>query len=103
MGAPILMLDGEDGTDIEIQNITGKRFDRVLVAGRLREFDYMIVASHFKGHAGAGFGGAIKHLGIGAVSKGGKVEAHTGKTFDIDFNSCNPDCENCVKYVLQML
>ena len=97
MGAPILMLDGEDGTDIEIQKITGKRFDKVLVAGRLREFDFMIVASHFKGHDGAGFGGAIKHLGIGGVSKGGKVEAHTGKTFDINFNSCNPDCENCVK------
>ncbi|KKM47891.1 hypothetical protein LCGC14_1558140, partial [marine sediment metagenome] len=77
MGVPILMLDGEEGVDIEIQEISGKRFDKVLVAGRLREFDYLVVASHFKGHAGAGFGGALKNLGIGCVSKGGKVEAHT--------------------------
>lgn len=97
MGVPILMLDGEEGVDIEIQEISGKRFDKVLVAGRLREFDYLVVASHFKGHGGAGFGGAIKNLGIGCVSKGGKVEAHTGKTFEIAFDSCNPNCENCLK------
>ncbi len=96
MGAPILMLDGEVGTDIEIQKINGNIFKEVLVAGRLREFDYMILATHFKGHAGSGFGGAIKNLGIGCVSKGGKVEAHTGKTFEIDFNNCNPECRNCV-------
>ncbi|MFX1348461.1 MAG: DUF362 domain-containing protein [Promethearchaeota archaeon] len=96
MGAPILMLDGKLGTDIEIQKINGKKFNEVLVAGRLREFNLMILASHFKGHAGAGFGGAIKNLGIGCVSKGGKVEAHTGKTFEFDFDNCNPNCMNCI-------
>ncbi|MFX1418376.1 MAG: DUF362 domain-containing protein [Promethearchaeota archaeon] len=96
MDAPILMLDGKDGTDIEIQKIDGKIFNEVLVAGRLREFDYMIMATHFKGHIGAGFGGAIKNLGIGCVSKGGKVEAHTGKVFEFDFDNCNPECKNCV-------
>ncbi|NVM34615.1 MAG: DUF362 domain-containing protein [Candidatus Lokiarchaeota archaeon] len=96
MGAPILMLDGKIGTDIEIQKINGNIFKEVLVAGRLREFDYMIMASHFKGHAIAGFGGALKNLGIGCVSKGGKAEAHTGKTFEIDFDSCNPKCNNCI-------
>lgn len=96
MGAPILMLDGKVGIDIEIQKINGKIFNEVLVAGRLREFDYMIIATHFKGHAGAGFGGSIKNLGIGCVSKGGKVEAHTGKTFEIDFDNCNPECKSCV-------
>ncbi|MFW9818932.1 MAG: DUF362 domain-containing protein [Candidatus Thorarchaeota archaeon] len=96
MGAPILMLDGEDGTDIELQKIDGNRFKEILVAGRLREFDYMILATHFKGHAGAGFGGSIKNLGIGCVSKGGKVEAHTGKTFEFNFDNCKTDCKNCI-------
>ncbi len=96
MGAPILMLDGKIGIDIEIQKINGKIFNEVLVAGRLREFDYMIIATHFKGHAGGGFGGSIKNLGIGCVSKGGKVEAHTGKTFEINFDNCNPECKSCV-------
>jgi uncharacterized Fe-S center protein len=96
MGASMLMLDGKDGTDIELQKVDGNRFKDVLVAGRLREFDYMILATHFKGHAGAGFGGSIKNLGIGCVSKGGKAEAHTGKTFEFNFDNCNPDCNNCV-------
>jgi len=96
MGAPVLMLDGKVGADIEIQKIKGKIFNEVLVAGRLREFNYMIIATHFKGHAGAGFGGSIKNLGIGCVSKGGKVEAHTGKTFEFDFDNCTPKCKNCV-------
>ncbi|MFX1479007.1 MAG: DUF362 domain-containing protein [Promethearchaeota archaeon] len=96
MGAPIIMLDGKVGTDIEVQKIDGKIFNEVLVAGRLREFDYMVLATHFKGHGDSGFGGAIKNLGIGCVSKGGKVEAHTGKTFEFDFENCNPDCERCI-------
>lgn len=96
MGAPILMLDGVDGTDIELQKIDGNRFNEILVAGRLREFDYMILATHFKGHAGAGFGGSIKNLGIGCVSKGGKVEAHTGKTFEFNLDNCKPDCQSCI-------
>jgi uncharacterized Fe-S center protein len=96
MGAPILMLDGKVGTDIELQKVDGNIFKEVLVAGRLREFDYMILATHFKGHAAAGFGGALKNLGIGCVSKGGKVEAHTGKTFEFNFDNCNPECKNCI-------
>ena len=97
MGAPILMLDGKDGTNTEIQKINGKRFNEVLVAGRLREFDKMILASHFKGHIGAGFGGAIKNLGIGCVSKGGKVEAHNGKTFEFNYDAPISDYEVCLK------
>ena len=97
MGAKILMLDGPEGIDYELQKINGKRFQEILVAGRLREFNHLILATHFKSHYGAGFGGAIKNLGIGCVSKGGKIEAHTGKKFEINFKACLPNCERCVK------
>jgi len=97
MGAPILMLDGPDGTDYEIQKIDGKKFREVLVAGRLREFNHLIIASHFKGHPGTGFGGAIKNLGIGCVSKGGKIQAHNGKKFEFDLNAPISDYEDCIK------
>ncbi|MBD3213495.1 MAG: DUF362 domain-containing protein [Candidatus Lokiarchaeota archaeon] len=97
MGAPIFMLDGPEGLDYIIQNIDGKYFNEVRVAGRLKEYDYMILASHFKGHSSAGFGGAIKNLGIGCVAKGGKVEAHTGKKFEFDFDKCLPDCNKCIE------
>ncbi|MHA1149219.1 MAG: DUF362 domain-containing protein [Promethearchaeota archaeon] len=97
MDAPLLMLDGKFGTDIEIQKIHGKIFNEVLVAGRLREFDKLILATHFKGHPGAGFGGAIKNLGIGCVSKGGKVQAHNGKKFEFNLEAPKEDFEQCVK------
>jgi uncharacterized Fe-S center protein len=97
MGVPILMLDGPHGIDYEIQKIKGKRFNEVLVAGRLKEFDYLVLASHFKGHIGAGFGGSIKNLGIGCVSKGGKTQAHVGKKFDYDLSKCVDNCDRCIK------
>ncbi|MFX0105121.1 MAG: DUF362 domain-containing protein [Candidatus Hodarchaeota archaeon] len=97
MGAPIIMLDGPYGIDYNVQEIDGKKFNEILVAGRLREFDYMILASHFKGHAGAGFGGALKNLGIGSVAKGQKIRSHLGTDFDYDLNKCTEDCDKCLK------
>ena len=97
MGANMLMLDGLVGTNIIKQAVNGKRFNEVLVAGRLKEFDHLILATHFKGHGSAGFGGAIKNLGIGCVSKGGKVQAHVGKKFDFNFEAPISDYENCLK------
>ena len=97
MGAELLMLDGSVGTNIIRQNFKGKRFSEVLVAGRLKEFDHMIIATHFKGHAGAGLGGSIKNLGIGCVSKGGKVQAHVGKKFEFNFEAPISDYEKCLK------
>jgi uncharacterized Fe-S center protein len=97
MGAPIIMLDGPDGIDTERHKIQGRRFNEIAVAGRLREFDKVVLASHFKGHISAGFGGAIKNLGIGCVSKGGKVEAHTGKTFKFNIEAPISDYEVCLK------
>ncbi len=100
MGASILMLDGKDGINFIKQPVKGKKFKDVLVAGRLKEFDYLVMASHFKGHIQTGFGGAIKNLGIGCVSKGGKVQAHMGKTFNYDFEKCEKDCSKCVEICL---
>ena len=97
MGAPILMLDGPDGIDYELQPIEGKIFNDVLVAGRLREFDSLILATHFKGHSGSGFGGAIKNLGIGCVTKGGKAQAHMSKKFDYDLSNCSEACQKCIE------
>ncbi len=96
MGAPILMLDGPIGIDYESQKINGKWFNEVLVAGRLREFDLLISAAHFKGHSGTGFGGALKNIGIGCVSKGGKVQAHTGKNLTRNFEKCVSECTDCI-------
>ena len=97
MGAPIFMLDGPYGIDYNVQPIDGNLLKEVYIAGRLREFDYMVLATHFKGHSGAGFGGALKNLGIGCVAKGQKIRAHLGTVFDYDLSKCTEDCEKCIK------
>jgi len=97
MGAPILMLDGPYGIDYNVQQVDGNLLKEVFVAGRLREFDYMVLATHFKGHSGAGFGGALKNLGIGCVAKGQKIRAHLSTVFDYDLSKCTEGCDKCIK------
>ena len=44
------------------------------------DYGSFIVLSHFKGHAMAGFGGAIKNISIGIASSEGKAHIHSGGT-----------------------
>jgi uncharacterized Fe-S center protein len=46
------------------------------VATELHHARFMLVLSHVKGHIQAGFGGAIKNLGMGGVTKASKRRIH---------------------------
>ncbi len=48
------------------------------VGANLANYDFLVVLSHFKGHAMAGFGGALKNLSIGCASAEGKSWIHSG-------------------------
>ncbi len=48
------------------------------VGAAFGDYDSYLVLSHFKGHAMAGFGGAIKNISIGLGSSEGKNWIHTG-------------------------
>ena len=60
-----------EGGDNLTENYVGANFEN---------YDYFIVLSHFKGHAMAGFGGAIKNISIGIASSEGKAHIHSGGT-----------------------
>lgn len=47
------------------------------VGSHLQNYDSLISLAHFKGHAMAGFGGAIKNMSIGIGSTAGKCLIHT--------------------------
>nr|MDO8111216.1 DUF362 domain-containing protein [Candidatus Sigynarchaeota archaeon] len=96
MGCPVTMLDGPLGLDWFPVKINGRYFKEVMIAGKLKDIDALIVQTHFKGHGSAGFGGAIKNLGIGCVAKGGKSEAHHGKRMDIKHEACPEGCTACI-------
>jgi hypothetical protein len=65
------------------------------VATQLHEADCMVVLSHVKGHVQAGFGGAIKNLGMGGVTKASKRRVHFMSVPVHDAGICT-DCGLCV-------
>ena len=85
--APFDLLD-EEG-EIEWPVTGGTRLDKAIVGSHSENYTDWIILSHFKGHAMAGFGGAIKNVGIGMSSPSGKVYVHTAgtKTSGSIFNS----------------
>ena len=69
----------EDGS-YEIPFSGGVRINRAIVGSHIQNYDSVLVLSHFKGHLMAGFGGAIKNVGIGMSSQKGKIYVHSGGT-----------------------
>ncbi len=76
--AEVDIMDEEGEMDIPVTG--GKRLTRLITGDHLKKYDSVIVLSHFKGHQMAGFGGAIKNVGIGMSSSSGKVLVHTAGT-----------------------
>jgi len=96
-GAPLQFIDGDNGIDRKIANVNGKHFKEVSVAVKLFDFDKLVVISHFKGHPMGAFGGALKQLGIGCVTKHHKHRAHRDFMYRVspnrcDLSKCNQDC-----------
>ena len=58
----------------------GSHLSEDFVGSHFAKYDSFVVLSHFKGHAMAGFGGAIKNISIGIASSEGKAHIHSGGT-----------------------
>lgn len=71
--APVDILD-EDG-NMEL-SVDGKQIKTNYVGSHLKNYDSMLVLSHFKGHPMGGFGGALKNISIGIASSYGKAFIH---------------------------
>lgn len=76
--AELDILDEEGSMEIPVEG--GNRLAVDYVGSHFANYDYFLVLSHFKGHAMAGFGGAIKNISIGFGSSMGKVWIHSGGT-----------------------
>ncbi|MFX1398877.1 MAG: DUF362 domain-containing protein [Promethearchaeota archaeon] len=89
VGAPIKFIDGKNGRQGVVQVIDGSQLKKVSIASELFDFDKIVVISHFKGHVQAGYGGALKQLGIGCVSKKNKYLAHFESLLSVDLDKCD--------------
>ncbi len=69
------LLDAE-GPDLKLPVANGKRIHENYVGKDLKNYDSLLVLSHFKGHPMGGYGGALKQLSIGTASSAGKAYIH---------------------------
>ena len=76
--AELDILDEEGSMEISVEG--GARINVDYVGSHFANYDSFLVLTHFKGHAMAGFGGAIKNISIGFGSSMGKVWIHSGGT-----------------------
>ena len=76
--AELDILDEEGDMELPIEG--GNILSVDYVGSHFANYDAFLVLSHFKGHAMAGFGGAIKNISIGLSSPKGKAWIHSGGT-----------------------
>lgn len=96
-GVHTIIADGLRGTDEREIPVEGGVYCKAAKIGAaIAEADIFISLSHFKGHVNAGFGGALKNIGMGCGSKKGKMEMHSSGTPYIDRDRC-VGCGMCVK------
>ncbi len=88
--APFIVADGLHGD--EFYDIGGAK-----IAGLFKRVNTIFYVSHFKGHLNCGFGGALKNIGMGCASRGGKLEMHSGAKPHIDRDKCTL-CLRCYQY-----
>ena len=69
------LMDAE-GSDMILDIPEGKVIQKNYVGKDMKNYDGMIVLSHFKGHPMGGYGGALKQLSIGCASSYGKAYIH---------------------------
>lgn len=91
-GCHVIIADGLRGTDEALVPVEGGEHVKEAKIGRaIMDADVVISLNHFKGHELTGFGGALKNLGMGCGSRGGKLEMHSaGKPFVVQ-----EDCVGC--------
>lgn len=93
----VIIADGLKGTDSRAIPLHGEYCEAPRIGAAIADADIIISMTHFKGHEQAGFGGALKNLGMGGASVEGKLELHGNSKPKIDTDHCI-GCGICVRH-----
>lgn len=93
----VIIADGLKGTDYREIEINGEYCKAPKIGAAIVDADIVLTMNHFKGHEQTGFGGALKNLGMGCASVGGKLELHSASQPIVDRENCK-SCNICVKH-----
>lgn len=97
IGCHVLIGDGLKGTDEVLVPVEdGEYVKEAKIGQAIMDADIFISLNHFKGHELAGFGGAIKNIGMGCGSRAGKMEMHSSGKPHVSHDHC-VGCGTCAK------
>ena len=86
LGCPVIIADGLKDEGVQVN-------EKVEIAKSIYDSDAMLVVSHATGHGASSFGGAIKNVAMGCVTKKTKIYQH-----EVTKPVRNPDlCTDCDK------
>jgi hypothetical protein len=89
LGCPVIIADGLKDDGVEVS-------ENVEIARSIYESDAMVVISHATGHGSASFGGAIKNVAMGCVTKKSKIYQHEVTKPAYDNELCT-QCDACIE------
>ncbi len=93
-GCPVVIADGIKGSEYREIVINQEYTKSAKIGAAVADADVIISLNHFKGHEQTGFGGALKNLGMGCASVGGKLFLHSGNAPAIHARNCT-GCGAC--------
>ena len=96
LGCHVIIGDGIKGTDERWVPVDGQYVKEAKIGAAVMDADIIISMNHFKGHVAAGFGGALKNIGMGCGSRAGKMEMHSAGKPRISEKHC-VGCGVCQK------
>jgi uncharacterized Fe-S center protein len=99
-GCPVIIADGLRGSDYAEIQLDLEYCRTAKISRAVADSDVILSMTHFKGHELTGFGGALKNLGMGCASVGGKLELHSTSSPAITAENCT-GCGVCEKYCAQ--
>lgn len=88
VGTQFIVADGLKGLDYVEIPIDGEYCKAPKIGTAIAEADIIVSINHVKGHEQAGFGGAMKNLGMGCGSVAGKKEMHCDSKPFINRDNC---------------
>jgi len=100
IGAPVIIADGLRGASYSRVRVNLDHIDIAYIGKEIAEADAVIGVAHFKGHELAGFGGAIKNIGMGCASRRGKMEQHSDLAPRVSKKKCER-CGDCAEHCSQ--
>lgn len=97
LGADIIPAAGPDEKHTYTVPVSYRNLTEVHLCGNVADADAMVVLSHFKAHGEAAYGGAIKNLAMGCVTRASRADLHRLETggFTWDKQKCIR-CGRCV-------